>query len=242
MLGSSAWWSGIWRRSLQSMWLWRPVGLECKSSARLEETETPFLEGAHKVSCELQPRAKQWLHRSLGQTYLWVLEGLLGRQGLAVAHCSGKDTGSGGPREYFSAWVSLLPEVAILVLRPGPTQQPAGSSAWTPRTKQPTRWEYSPTHWQLPKVILSPQPPLDTPLDTALPTRGTRPSSTLPWAGTSPSHQEACTSPWTNLSQGLRQTPEARTTIWQPAERRPQTQKVRQNETAEKYIPDEGTR
>ena len=44
--------------------------------------------------------------------------------------------------------------------------------------------------------------------------------------------------------KGLRgQTPEARgTMILQPAEWRPQTQKVRQNETAEKYDPDEETR
>jgi len=34
----------------------------------------------------------------------------------------------------------------------------------------------------------------------ALPTRGTKPNSTHQWAGTNPSHQEACTSPWTNLT------------------------------------------
>lgn len=30
-----------------------------------------------KVSCTMDPRAKQWLSKNLGQTYLWVLEGLL---------------------------------------------------------------------------------------------------------------------------------------------------------------------
>ena len=53
---------------------------------------------------------------------------------------------------------------------------------------------------RLPKVILSSQPPQNTPLNTALTTRGTRPSSTHQRAGTSPSHQEDCTSPWTNLT------------------------------------------
>ena len=47
---------------------------------------------------------------------------------------------------------------------------------------------------RLSEVLLTPQPPINTPLDTVLPTRGTRPSSTHQWAGTSPSDQEACTS------------------------------------------------
>ena len=34
-------------------------------------------------------------------TYLEVLEGLLGRQGLALAHCGGNDTDRGGPRKIF---------------------------------------------------------------------------------------------------------------------------------------------
>ena len=37
----------------------------------------------------------QWLHRSLGQTYLEVLKVLLGRQRLAVAHSEGKDRWQG---------------------------------------------------------------------------------------------------------------------------------------------------
>ena len=45
------------------------------------------------------------------------------------------------------------------------------------------------------EVVLSSQVPLNIPFDTALPTSGTRPSSTLQWAGTSPSHQEACRKP-----------------------------------------------
>ena len=64
--GSPAWGSRIRGRSSQSIWLWRPVGLECRSSTGLEEIETLLLEGAHKVSHALELRAKQGLHRHLG--------------------------------------------------------------------------------------------------------------------------------------------------------------------------------
>ena len=82
--------SSIARRSPQSIWLWRPAGLECGSCTELE--------GAHKVTCTAT-QGTGCNHRSLGETYLWVLEDLLGRWGSAVAHCGDKDTGSRGPRE-----------------------------------------------------------------------------------------------------------------------------------------------
>ena len=58
----------------------------------------------------------------------------------------GKDTGGRGSREYWSAWA--LPEVPILAPRSNPTQQPTGSRAGMPQTKQPERQEHSPTHQQ----------------------------------------------------------------------------------------------
>ena len=33
---------------------------------------------------------KVGIHKNLGQTYLWVLEGLLGKQCVAMAHCGGR--------------------------------------------------------------------------------------------------------------------------------------------------------
>ena len=39
----------------QSIWLGRPEELECRSSTGLEETETPLLEDAHKISHALVP-------------------------------------------------------------------------------------------------------------------------------------------------------------------------------------------
>ena len=119
----------------------------------------------------------------------------------AVAHCGGKDTGGRGPREYDQR------EVAILAPRPGPTQQPAGSSAGMPQAKQPAgETQPLPSADRLPKVVLSSQSPLNTPPDMGLSTRRTRPSSTHQWAGSCPSHQEACTSPGpTSPSRGRHQ-------------------------------------
>ena len=57
-LGSPVWGSGIRRRSPQSIWLWRPAGLNCRSSTGVGETETPQWEDAHKFSCAPGPRAK----------------------------------------------------------------------------------------------------------------------------------------------------------------------------------------
>ena len=129
--------------------------------------------------------------------------------------------------------------------RSGPMQQPAGSSMKQPCSGQTTNrvgTQPHPSADRLPKVILSPLPALNTPLDTALPTKGIRPSSTHQWAGTSSSHQEACT-PSRPVSLTRGQTPKEKgTTVLQPEEQRPQTEKVRQNEMAEKDVPDEGTR
>ena len=55
----------------------------------------------HTSSCAHQdPGERQWLHRSLGQTYLLVLEDLLARWGAAVAHFREKDNGSRSTGEY----------------------------------------------------------------------------------------------------------------------------------------------
>ena len=64
--------------------------------------------------------------------------------GAAVAHCRDKDIGGTSTKEYSLAWAPL--EAAILTPRPGPTQQPAGSSDGMPQIKQPTGQEHSPAH------------------------------------------------------------------------------------------------
>ena len=89
---------------------------------------------------------------------------------------------------------------------------------------------------------MSSQPPLNIPLHVALPTRGQDPAPpTRGQVPVPPTRNPAQVSGAISLTRG--QTPEARgTTILHSAERRPKTQKVRQNEMAEKYVPDEGTR
>ena len=137
---------------------------------------------------------KQWPHKSLGQTYQLVLERLLWRWGAAMAHYRDKDDGSSSSVEYSLVWALL--EVTVFSIRPGQTQQPVGSCAGKPQAKQPTGQENSTIHQQTGclKSSWAQSCPLNTPLDMALPTRGTRPSSTHQWAGTSPSQQEDSTS------------------------------------------------
>ena len=62
---------------------------------------------------------KKRLLGNLGQTYLCVLESLLGRWRSSVAHWGIKHTGVRGPRKYLLAWTLL--EIAILTPRPGLT-------------------------------------------------------------------------------------------------------------------------
>ena len=77
---------------------------------------------------------------------------------------------------------------------------------------------------RLPKIIIRSQTTQNTPLDAVLPTRKTRSSLIHHNTGTSPLHQEAYTTHWTNLSH-WGQTPKTTgTTNLQPVKRRPQTQ------------------
>ena len=57
-----------------------------------------------------------------------------------------KDTGGRGTGKYSLAWALL--EATILTPRPGPTQQPAGSSAGTSQAKQSIGLEHSTMHQQ----------------------------------------------------------------------------------------------
>ena len=140
--GFPNWGSGDGRRNSQRIRLWRLAGFDCSTSTGLGETETPLLEGKHKVVCTSGLRGReQWPQRILNQTYLLVLEGLLQRQGAAVAHRGDGDTGSGSSGKYSLAWALLESTIS-------PTKEPVGSMAGSPQAKGPTERELSPTHQQ----------------------------------------------------------------------------------------------
>ena len=83
--GGLAWEGGAPRAN----WLWRPVGFDRRKSTGPEETETPLLEGAHKVSWTPWPRWKSsdligawarptcWYRRvsGKGRGQLWLTAG-----------------------------------------------------------------------------------------------------------------------------------------------------------------------
>ena len=61
---------GIWHREkepLEHLAL-KASGAHVQKLHKMGETGTPFLKGAHRLSRALSPRAKQRLHRNLGQT------------------------------------------------------------------------------------------------------------------------------------------------------------------------------
>ena len=97
---------------------------------------------------------------------------------------------------------------------------------WTPHAKQLARQDSQPHPLaeRLPKIIIRSQTPQNTPPDVVLPTRKTTSSLIYQNTGTSPLHQEAYKTHWTNLAH-WGQTPKTTgTTNLQPEKRRPQTQ------------------
>lgn len=59
MSGFPALRSGNRKRNPQRICLWRPVWFDHRNSTSLEETETPLLEGAHRVFCTPGPRGEK---------------------------------------------------------------------------------------------------------------------------------------------------------------------------------------
>ena len=98
-----------------------------------------------------------------------------------------------------------------------------------------------PSAKRLPEVLLRKQSPLITPRDKALPTRGTRLSSIYQWAGTNPSHQEACHKPLFQLhpQRGRHQKQES---LQPSSQQKDEQTEIIQNEKAEEYKPNEATR
>ena len=92
-----AWGYSIGRRSPQNIRHRRPAGLVHRSSTGPEQTETPLLEGEHRLSCTLGPRAKQRFHKKLGHSYLKILE-VFWKIGGSYGSLWGQDIGGRIPR------------------------------------------------------------------------------------------------------------------------------------------------
>lgn len=121
-------------------------GLTAGISQTGEKTDST-LGGCTQRSCaHWVTEQKQWLHRSLGQTYLLVLLDLLGREGAAEALCSNKTW-------WQTYWGTMWTQArgrhfGSLALKPCLIQQHVSSSTGIPQTKQLTGWKNSQTHQQ----------------------------------------------------------------------------------------------
>ena len=112
---------------------------------------------------------------------------------MAMDYPADIDTGGSHTEGHSTTWTlgqvpSWDPPSSSLVPKLGPTQQPVGASAGLPWANQLTgevTQPHSLVH-RLPRSFLSPQPPLDTPLDRALPTRSPAPTSIRQQTGPSP--------------------------------------------------------
>ena len=107
--------------------------------------------------------------------------------GVSCGFCGKKDNGGRGHREYSLALVLL--EVTTWQQNLAP---PNSLQALVPEhlrlNNQQGRNTAKSISRRLLNTVLSPQPPLNTPLESGFPTRGTRTISIHHWAGTSLSH------------------------------------------------------
>ena len=92
------------------------------------------------------------------------------------------------------------------------------------QTTSKTGTQPHPLEERLPKILIRPQTPQNTPPNVDLPTRKTRSTLIHQNTVTSPLHQEAYTTHWTNLSHWGHTPRTTGTTNLQHVKRRPQTQ------------------
>lgn len=132
----TSWGVSILNRSPQIICHWRPVGFDHRHSTALGKQILHSC-GVHTSHAHQDPGEKHWTHRNQNQTYLLILEGLMWRQKVAVAHCVNKNAGSTGTGLYSLVWVLL--KAITLTPRPGRTQWTVDSSAEILQAKQPTK-------------------------------------------------------------------------------------------------------
>ena len=100
-------------KSLQSIWLWRPVGLNCRSLTELGEIQTSFLKGTHKNSHT--PSKRSYLIGAWARLTCWTCR--VSRRGkrVAVAHpghvvMSNRYSGAYSAmwRQWLQSWLSSM--------------------------------------------------------------------------------------------------------------------------------------
>ena len=96
----------------------KPSGIWLQDFDRTRGNRDSTLGGHTQSSVHIGTQGKeQWPHRRMNQSYLLLLEGVLQKRGVAVAHREDKDTGSRSSGKYSLAWA--LPESAT-----SPTKEP----------------------------------------------------------------------------------------------------------------------
>ena len=219
MSGFPIWRSSNGRRNPQRIRLWSPLGFDCRTLTGLGETETPLLEGTHKILCAPGPRGKeQWPHRSLNQTYLLALEGFLGEWGwlwLTVGPRTLAAEVLGSTHWWEPSWslpLALPKSLQTPVLgHLRPQNQQGGNTA------QPISRQVDESFTELCPTKQHPVPPT-----------------------TSASHQEACTSLLDSLIHQREESRSKKNYNPLACRKNPKSPKDRQNEKAQDYVPDEG--
>ena len=147
MSGYPAWRFGMEKKSPQSIWLWRPVRLDCRGFTGLRETASTLGE-CTQVSCVPVPRTKAVTLLSPGKAYLHILEGILGMQWReAVAHSGNKGTGGRGMEGIYWHEISWRPKfwqqnlaplnrLQVLVLGHFNSNNQQGGNTATPISRQ----------------------------------------------------------------------------------------------------------
>ena len=180
------------RRSPRRIWCWRTAGQEGRSSEGLGETETLLLVSSTHGFMYTGSQVKQGIYENLGQIYMEDLEGLLRKQGVAMAHC-GQNIGGRGPRKKSLVWAPLEATMWRNLTHLSRLRSPG-------QTTNQVRTKAHPSANRLPKVLLHTQLPLITLRDKAPPTRGMRLNSTHQWETPVSPIRKPATSPCINFT------------------------------------------
>ena len=148
--GFPAWGSNKGTKNYQGIWLWRPVGFDCRISTGLGETETPHLEGGKNKTKHQDPRERNcdptgdWIRlTSVGKALVesWV-------KAWVPIHVN-RSTGSNRPGRCPSACVLLEVTISTII-----ESIDSRFGALQEKKKEPTGNGHSLTHQQTVRLKL----------------------------------------------------------------------------------------